>query len=230
MRVLDVGSGAGHTAFVAAELVGASGEVIGTDRAAGTIKTAQTNAEARALRNVSFRHGDPAEMIFERPFDAVVGRYVLVFNLDQPTMLRRLAQHLKPGGVIVFQEPTLLVARSIPPVDLYERCCHWMLEGFRVGGAQNDTAYRMHGIFIAAGLPAPTMRMHVPIGGAPGIFEWLHALVGVIRALLPVIERHGIATSAEIDIDTLADRLCRDIAAGGSIVLGRADIAAWSRV
>ena len=140
MRVLDIGSGAGHTAFVAAELVGATGEVIGTDRAADAIKTAQKNAQTRALRNVSFRHGDPSEMIFERPFDAVVGRYVLVFNLDQPTMLRQLAKHLKPGGVIVFQEPTMLVARSIPRVDLYERCCHWMLEGFRVGGAQVDTA------------------------------------------------------------------------------------------
>src|SRR5215475_6946059 len=64
MRVLDVGSGAGNTAFVVAELVGPTGEVIGTDRSADAVKAAQTSAEARALRNVSFQHGDPAEMRF----------------------------------------------------------------------------------------------------------------------------------------------------------------------
>lgn len=230
MRVLDVGSGAGHTAFVAAELVGPSGEVIGTDRSPDAIKTAQANAEARALRNVSFRHGDPAGMIFERPFDAVVGRYVLLYNLDQPSMLRQLAKHLKLGGVMVFQEPTMLVSQSIPPVDLYERCRHWYMEGFRAGGAQIDTAYRLHSIFLAAGLPPPTMRMHVPIGGAPGIFEALHDLANIIRTLLPALEQHGIATAAEVGIDSLAERLCRDIAASGSTVLAGAAIAAWSRV
>lgn len=230
MRVLDVGSGAGNTAFTVANLVGRTGEVIGTDRSADAVKAAQTNAEARALHNVSFQHGDPAEMRFEQPFDAVVGRYVLVHNLDQPSMLRRLAKHLKPGGLIVFYEPTTFIAQSIPPVELYERCLQWYMDGMRAGGAQIDTAYRMHSIFLAAGLPPPTMRMHVPIGGAPSIFEYLHGLANIIGALLPALERHGIATAAEIGIDSLAERLCRDIAASGSIVVGGAGIAAWSRV
>jgi SAM-dependent methyltransferase len=230
MRVLDVGRGAGHTAFVVAELVGPTGEVIGTDRAAEAVKRAQTHVETRGLRNVSFRQGDPAEMVFERPFDAVVGRYVLVFNHNQPQMLRRLAKHVRTGGVVLFQEPTMLVARSLPPVELYDRCCFWMQEGFRIGGCKMDTAYVMHETFCAAGFSPPTMRMHVPIGGAPNVFEWLHILVGMVRTLLPAIEEHNVAMAAEVDIDTLYERLCRDIADSGSTVLGRADIAAWSRV
>jgi SAM-dependent methyltransferase len=230
MRVLDVGSGAGHTAFVVAELVGPTGEVIGTDRSPDAVRAAQANAEARSLLNVSFRHGNPADMTFERPFDAVVGRYVLLYNHDQPSMLRRLAKHLKAGGLIVFQEPTMFIAQSIPPVDLYERCRRWYMEGMSAGGAQIDTAYRMHSIFLAAGLPPPTMRLHVPIGGAPSIFESLHDLANIIRTLLPVLEQHAIATAAEIDIDSLAERLCREIAASNSTVLGGAGIAAWSRV
>jgi SAM-dependent methyltransferase len=229
MRVLDVGSGAGHTAFIAAELVGAAGEVIGTDRSMDAVKKAQENADARGLR-VLFQHGNPAEMTFEHPFDAVVGRYVLLYNLDQPSMLCRLARHLKPGGVIVFQEPTMHFAQSLPPVDLYERCRRWYMEGMRAGGAQIDTAYRMHSIFLAAGLPPPTMRMHVPIGGAPSIFESLHDLANIVRTLLPALEQHGIVTAAEVDIDTLAERLCHEVAASGSTVVGGAGIAAWSRV
>jgi SAM-dependent methyltransferase len=230
MRVLDVGSGAGHTAFVAAELVGGTGEVIGTDRALEAIKMAQRNAEAQHLHNVSFRHGDVTDMDFERPFDAVVGRCVLIFNRNAPSMLRRLAKQLKLGGLIVFHEPTMLVAQSFPRAPLYDLCCHWAIEGFRLGGTQIDTAHGMHNIFVAAGLPAPTMRMHVSIGGAPGIFEWLHRLAEIIQTLLPVIEQHGIATAAEVDIDTLAHRLCREVTLSGSTVLGRGEIAAWAHV
>src|SRR5262245_7195848 len=227
MRVLDVGSGAGHTAFVVAELVGSSGQVIGTDRSQDAVKRAQSNAEARAIRNVSFHHGNPADMTFEQPFDAVVGRYVLLYNNDQPSMLRQLATHLRPGGLIAFQEPTMFISQSLPPVDLYERCRRWYMDGMRAGGAQIDTAYRLHSIFVAAGLPAPIMRLHAPIGGAPSIFEALHDLASIVRTLLPAIEKHGIATAAEIDIDSLADRLCRDVATSGSTILGAASIAAW---
>src|SRR4249920_117749 len=72
MRVLDVGSGAGDVAFLAAEMVGETGEVIGVDRAAPALALASARADARRLRNVSFHVGDPAEMAFARPFDAVV--------------------------------------------------------------------------------------------------------------------------------------------------------------
>ena len=49
MRVLDVGSGAGDVAFLAAELVGRSGEVIGTDTAAVAVGAAMRNARDRGL-------------------------------------------------------------------------------------------------------------------------------------------------------------------------------------
>ena len=103
MRVLDVGSGAGDVAFLAADLVGETGEVIGTDKATAALATAKQRAAAKGLRNVSFRAGDPTEIAFDRPFDAVVGRYVLLFQADPAGMVRALIkQHLRPGGLIVF--------------------------------------------------------------------------------------------------------------------------------
>src|SRR4051794_30488720 len=104
MRVLDVGSGNGEVTFLAAELVGAAGMVVGTDKAPAAIAAARARAHARSLRYVDFREGDPREMTFERPFDAVVGRYVLQFNTDPTAMLRKLAGHLRPGGVMAFHE------------------------------------------------------------------------------------------------------------------------------
>ena len=72
MRVRDVGTGAGDVAFLVAELVGDTGEVVGVDRAPNALAVARARADAQSRRNVLFREGDPAEMTFERTFDAVV--------------------------------------------------------------------------------------------------------------------------------------------------------------
>src|SRR5215831_6291927 len=52
MRVLDVGSGAGDVALLAADLVGESGTIIGVDRSSTAVKTAQARADAVSHRNV----------------------------------------------------------------------------------------------------------------------------------------------------------------------------------
>src|SRR5471030_2216090 len=104
MRVLDVGSGAGDVAFLAAELVGKTGEVVGTDRSPTAIAAATARANSRGLHNVSFQLGNPAELSFDRPFDAAVGRYVLQFNSDPAAMLRGIARQVKSGGIVVFRK------------------------------------------------------------------------------------------------------------------------------
>jgi methyltransferase family protein len=59
MRVFDVGSGAGDVAFLVADLVGDSGEVVGVDRAPNAVARAEARADAESRRNVFFREGDP---------------------------------------------------------------------------------------------------------------------------------------------------------------------------
>ena len=104
MRVLDVGSGAGDVAFLASRIVDAEGSVMGTDRAPEAVRVARARAADRALQNVSFVEGDPAELTFDEPFDAVIGRYVLQSQKDPAAMLRRLSTKVRPGGVVVFHE------------------------------------------------------------------------------------------------------------------------------
>jgi 2-polyprenyl-3-methyl-5-hydroxy-6-metoxy-1,4-benzoquinol methylase len=96
----------GDVAFLAADLVGNGGDVTGAESAPLAVSAARARAEARSLRNVSFRACDPTETAFERPFDAVVGRYVLMFNAHPAAMIGKLAGHLRPGGVMVFHEVT----------------------------------------------------------------------------------------------------------------------------
>jgi len=48
--------------------------------------------------------------------------------------------------------------------------------------------------------------------------------------MLPTMEQYGIATPADVGVDTIADRLVEEVASGGGIVIGRAEIGAWSQI
>jgi ubiquinone/menaquinone biosynthesis C-methylase UbiE len=202
--------------------------VIGIDRAQVAVSAARAGATARGFKNVSFREGDPADMEFERPFDAVVGRYVLMFQANASTMLRRLARLLRPGGVIAFHEPDWSFVRSVPVAPTYDRCCRWIVETFERAGTGTNMSARLHRAFLDAGFPPPTMRMQTMIGDAFSVVEWLRAVADLAIALLPTMEQHGVATSADLGGDTLADRIVQEVAAGGGIVIGRSEIGAWS--
>jgi SAM-dependent methyltransferase len=230
MRVLDVGSGAGDVAFLAADLVGVTGEVVGTDKVPAAVATARQRAEEAGFGNVSFREGDPAEMDFERPFDAVVGRYILQYYADTAATLHRLARHVRPGGLIVFHERDWYGVQSFPPSPTYDRCCRWIIETFEAVGIRTRVGLELHAAYVAAGLPAPALRLEAVIGGSEGGAAWLEVIAETVRSILPEMERLGLATAAEVAVDTLADRLQREVAAGGGIVIGRTEIGAWSRV
>jgi len=229
MRVLDVGSGAGDVAFLAADLVGETGEVVGTDRSTAALKVARKRAEQRSPQTVSFLEGDPAEMTFERPFDAVVGRYVLQFQPDPTTMLRKVAAHVRNGGVIVFHDPYRDGARSFPSVPAYDEACELVTETVRRLGADPSLGIKLHSTFVAAGLPPPSMRLESIIAGGATSADHVHYEMDLVKTLLPDMERLGIATARQLDPDTLADRIIDELIANESVVVGRAEIGAWTQ-
>jgi len=228
MRVLDIGSGAGDVAFLAAELVGPSGEVVGIDRAAAAVAAATRAARARALANVSFREGDAARMPCERPFDAIVGRYVLLYQADAGATLRELSRHLKTGGLMVFHEPDWKAARSSPATPTYDNCWRWLQERFRRAGTDGNMADRLYGIFVRAGLTAPRMRMQTFIAGGEASYPMVEALAELIANVAPSFEQYGIATAAEVDVATLEDRMKREIDAVDAMIIGRSEVCAWA--
>ena len=230
MRVLEVGSGAGDLALLAADLVGPTGTIVGVDRVPAALATARARAEERGLRHVSFLEGDLSQVTFERPFDAVVGRYVLMFQQDPGAMVRRLAAHVRPGGVIAFHEPDWDGAGSFPPAPTYDRCIQWIVETLRRHGHEAQMGKKLHPTFVAAGLPAPTMRIGALIGGGERGVDGLRLIADLMETMLPAIEGTGVATAAEVGLETLEKRLLAEAAAQGSVIVGRMEIGAWSRV
>jgi SAM-dependent methyltransferase len=166
MKILDVGSGAGDVALLAADLVGPSGAVIGVDPNPSILETARERVRAAGLGNVSFITEDIRSVELDHDFDAVVGRIVLLY-LDEPeALLRLLRGHLRPGGIVAFQDldwtngPT-----AIPPSRHLAQVWEWVPKMFRRAGLDPQMGFKLHRIFLAAGLPAPTMHLDAPVGG-----------------------------------------------------------------
>ena len=229
MRILDVGSGAGDVAFLCASLVGPSGQVIGIDRAAAAVEIATQRARDASLENVAFLAGDPREISFEKPFDASVGRLVLMHHPDPVGTLRTLAGLLRPGGIIAFQEFDITGANSFPPAPTFEQCLEWIAATFARTGTDPRMGAKLYPAFLEAGLPAPTMSSQAGIWGGndstPGIL-----VSDVIRSILPAMVKFGIATEAQVEIGTLADRVHQEILAGGGIATSPSLIGAWTKL
>lgn len=230
MRVLDVGSGAGDVAFLAAELVGVTGEVVGSDASPTAIAAASRTAVERELKNVQFLEGNPAELKFDGKFDAVIGRYILPFQPNPAAMLRGLARHLVDDGLIVFHEPDFSCVRSIPPAPLYDRACSWIVDTTRLSGQSWSFLDRVYPAFLEAGLPAPTLRMQTFVGTAPHTREWLRAVGDMVESLLPTMQQFNVATIEEVEVSTLRDRLWKEVTELDSLVVGRSELGIWTHL
>jgi SAM-dependent methyltransferase len=228
MRVLDVGSGSGDVAFLAAELVGSNGEVIGIDRATPAVEWATARARSRGAGNVKFLVGDPAEMQFDQPFDAVVGRLVLMYCPDPVDVVRKLIRRLRVGGLVVFQEFDIEDCRSFPPAPTHTRATNWIKRSLAASGARLQLGLELFGMFRAAGLPEPSLRMDTLIGGGLDCIGY-QLIAEVVESLLPEIEKRQIATAAEVEISTLARRMCDEVVSTNGVILSPGLGGAWSR-
>src|SRR5689334_10176544 len=78
-RVLDIGSGVGDVAMLVARLVDPSGEVVAIERDPKAIAKASARVTEDGFVNVSFSESDLNDIADQKPFDAVVGRFILMY-------------------------------------------------------------------------------------------------------------------------------------------------------
>jgi len=229
MKVLDVGSGAGDVALLAAELVGPKGSVVGVDRNPIVLEVARERALRAGLANVTtFLEADAGSPELGEDFDAVVGRFVLQHPPDPAATLRALTGRVRPGGIIAFLEMNLRPesAQIFPPTPLWQRYWEWSQALLKVG-VESEMGYKLYRTYLAAGLPAPRMQLEATVGGGPEWDGYEHA-AETLRSLLPLVVKLGVATAEEVDVDTLAQRLREETVAAGGVVKLPEVISAWA--
>ncbi|MGD1855118.1 MAG: class I SAM-dependent methyltransferase [Leptolyngbyaceae cyanobacterium] len=102
-RVLDIATGTGLAAIGVAQIVGSTGNVLGTDFAVGMLQQAQQKANALGLKNIRFEEVDAGQQhLPANQFDAILCSSAIVYLTDIPSSLRRWHNTLKPNGIVAF--------------------------------------------------------------------------------------------------------------------------------
>src|SRR5262249_20652021 len=177
MRVLDIGCGVGDVAMLAADLVGPSGSVVAIDRDTDNLAFAKQRAAAGGYSNIDFRAAEIDSFHDAAPFDAIVGRYILLFLPERVGSLKYLMRSLRTGGSVVMVEPDFtLPFRSIPPAPLFDRVAELARAVIAAGNINVDSGPALLRVFREAGLLGTKMDSRQSAGGGPGYeVYWLVA-------------------------------------------------------
>jgi SAM-dependent methyltransferase len=226
--VLDLGSGAGDMAFVAAELVGSDGSVVGVDQSAEAVAHATRRAHDRGLPNVEFSVGDVSEPAPGGPYDAITGRLVLMYVADPAAVLRTQATILRAGGLIAPVELDVTTGRSVPPTPLVELVYGWVRAAFEHAGITPALGPSLWSVLVEAGLTPLGILGAQPMFG-PSEPTGPALIAGIVRTILQVIERAGVATVDEVDVTTLQDRLATELVGANAVFAHPTLYCAWAR-
>lgn len=121
--VVDLGSGPGHDAFLAARAVGPTGRVIGIDMTSEMIDRARGHARRMGFSNVEFQLGDiEALPLANECADLVISNCVLTLVPDKRRALAEAARVLRPGGRFVVND---IVASTPLPAALRDDLQAW---------------------------------------------------------------------------------------------------------
>ncbi len=114
--VIDLGSGAGNDCFVARQLVGEKGMVIGIDMTPEMIDRAKANVDKLGFTNVQFRLGEIENLpVTANKADVVISNCVINLVPDKYMAFHEMIRVLKPGGHFCISD---VVSEGVIPQEL----------------------------------------------------------------------------------------------------------------
>ena len=212
--------------MLVARLVGPSGEVVAIERDPRSIAKARARVTEAGFHNVSFNESNVDEVLDGKPFDAAVGRFILMYLPHPVAALRSISQVVRPGGVFVFQEPCWVpVLAHLASLPLWFATASLIDKTMRAS-ANHDMGTELYHTFVEAGLPEPAMRMELPLGKQPYLAQWY---CDTLYSLRPQMEQLHLPIESLGSLDTLVQRLQAEVAQSKTVACWFASVGAWCR-
>jgi SAM-dependent methyltransferase len=212
MRVLDLGCGGGSLSVIAAGMVGENGTVLGVDQAAEAIEAARSRATRHGITNVKFVQAELSQLNRDHPFDALVGRFVLMHQSSPAETLHLALTHLTSVPRIAFLESdlaaTLAIAERIGSTAC-SRAIRYMMDIIEAAGAHTDLGLRIHRVFHDAGLHRAELDMHMPIETCPD-GELIPYIINSLRSIGTSATALGKPAISEAELSALAAQMEHD--------------------
>jgi SAM-dependent methyltransferase len=223
MRVLDVASGMGEPSLRAAQRVGPSGFVLGTDSSEGMLEAAREKAHAQALTNIEFRVADAETLdVPEQSFDVATVRWALMYMRQPERVLEQLWRALRPSGLLVcacwgaaeqveyasLPRGSMARFRPLPPADPEAP-----------GLSRFSDPERLRPLLTRTGFTLEHAEsMHVPVMEAEdgaGVVRWIRELGGPVAKLAQELPPEELRAWEEE-----VARECEPYRTGGKVLLG----------
>jgi ubiquinone/menaquinone biosynthesis C-methylase UbiE len=233
MRVLDVGCGSGDVSRLAAEIVGASGSVLGVDIDGNSIRSARQRTGQSGVTNVAFEEGEAASITEVQSFDALVGRFFLMHQTSPGETLAAAVKAVRPGGVVMMLESHMAglvdAQHSLPDSSIYDEIVRWKCRVVAAAGADLEAGLSLYQTFREANLPAPEMRMEAPVEGGPESLIYRY-MAESVRSMLATASTLGIEGFDLERVDALESDLRDSVVAHDGVLVCWPAVSAWCRL
>jgi hypothetical protein len=149
-----------------------------------------------------------------------------MYQPDATRAVAQLAGAIRSGGVIAFHEHDMVtISDGRTSLPLHDRVRSWLREMLRLEGANLRMGFELHSVLSAAGLTVERVRAEANVLTPTASYP-----VGwIIRAVLPRLLQLGVVTEAEVDVETLDDRLTTERKAANATCLWEMVFCAWAR-
>lgn len=229
MNVLELGCGIGEVSLIAARLVGPHGHLHGIDLDPAALEIARTRVSTADHDHVTFEHVDVAEHAPAEPYDAVIGRHILIHTKDTSAILKKAVAMVRDGGLVAFQEYDLSkFPAGYPELPLMLKAEGQIVEFFRRAVPRPDIGIQLFHLMQEAGLPPPECRAECIMDGGPHspVYEWV---AETVISLSAKFEALGMDPLEDTDGATLARRLREEALQKRGVVLAPMMVGAFAR-
>jgi ubiquinone/menaquinone biosynthesis C-methylase UbiE len=206
-RVLELGCGGGDVTLLLGRRVGRSGSVLAIDSNREQIDYAEARVTEAGLRNVTFAHVDLNEFNPTERYDAVVGRYILIYVENPEKIVERASQWVVPGGAMAFLEMNFFrgVRSTIWPQAsaMTNRAIEFIADVMLDAGIIPHMAARLPSMLARYGRVQTETAAPLQFGASS-----VELPLEAVRSVIPVAHKLGRIDADYYDVDALlADEL-----------------------